>query len=139
MSLQIDYNIEFLHNNNYHYLNNNNSGFSIGILNKTENILIDNIAENYSSLVRNIKVNLNEYLLAINEVVNDDTIGNVIYIYDNNKNTLSGLFFVFYEFSDWRNSIFWWVNDFIINFPLHSCQDVFLYNILHYLKISSFW
>jgi GNAT superfamily N-acetyltransferase len=101
-------------------LNENNLGYKIKVADQSfEKIISDNSNIKFISLVNSKNSEqdffLIEKLASIKKVLNDDSLGKVIYVYDESQNSIAGLFFIFYEFSDWRNSIFWWVNDFIIN------------------------
>jgi ribosomal protein S18 acetylase RimI-like enzyme len=58
---------------------------------------------------------MKNYLQSIEKVIHDPQLGKVIYLYNQLDCKILGLIYIFYEFSDWRNSIFWWVYDFIVN------------------------
>ena len=120
---ELDYDfddIKSLKSDSFKYLNLNENNFGYVIkcadseffetLNSFSNLQMTSLV-NSEKLVFSLK----EKLAAIKKVIDDDNLGKVIYIFDNSKNKLVGLFLIFYEFSDWRNSLFWWVNDFLIN------------------------
>jgi len=78
---------------------------------------------NFFSKIRNKKVDLNNYSNSIRNVLYDDKKGKVIWIYDDKNEIPICLFYIFYEYSDWRNSIFWWVYDFIVNIEYSQYCD----------------
>ena len=43
----------------------------------------------------------------VSEVLNDTTLG--YYVIAKNKNTILGSLMITYEWSDWRNGMFWWI------------------------------
>lgn len=103
-----------------------NLGFQIKVADlSSEKIFSENSKSKFLSLINLINLNfpnnqsnflLEEKFPSILKVLNNESLGKVVYILDNTgkTNSIAGVFFIFYEFSDWRNSIFWWVNDFII-------------------------
>jgi hypothetical protein len=78
---------------------------------------------NFSSKISNRKVDLNNYLNSIRNVLYDDKKGKVIWIYDEKNEIPICLFYIFYEYSDWRNSIFWWVYDLLVNIEYSEYCD----------------
>ena len=119
--LDYDYDdINFLKNDSFDYLdlnnlNKNNLGYSIKIADSNfKEYLAKNLNTSFLNL-SNEKKNIKDKFEAIEKVIEDETMGKIVCIYDNKNNRIAGMFFIFYEFSDWRNSIFWWVYDFLID------------------------
>lgn len=132
---ELDYNfddIKFLQTNSHNHLNLNqiNSEYTFGLLGndkeKDKELVLNSSEEEFISFIKNDKLVLKENIEAIFRVIEDRTLGEVVYIYDYSNKTLVGLFYIFFEFSDWRNSLFWWVGDFVVN---TKCQDFVLINM----------
>lgn len=89
-----------------------------------------NINENnFWSLLTEDKVS-QESIQNIMSIIKDESKGKVVYV-KNQEGVVICLFFVFLEFSDWRNSLFWWVQDIWFNEDYRIVVDD---NLKHFIN-----
>lgn len=137
---EIDYDfddIKFLTSDSKFYEENlgiNMTQNSISVLtNANSSFINEYLNSEFHSKINNKKLILNEHLQSIHSVLSDDKKGKIIYVTDNINNKVICFFYIFYEYSDWRNSIFWWVNDFIINPSYFGYVDSNMQKIIYSL------
>jgi GNAT superfamily N-acetyltransferase len=82
------------------------SSFSLREINENDS---SQFYENVESIFTGREYSLLSKSESFNRVLNDDTLAKMVLIEENK--ILVGIFYIFYEYSDWRNSVFWWVND----------------------------
>jgi hypothetical protein len=92
---------------------------------KKEVLITPEIIKN-DTIFLSLNTNENISYTSINEKINEINTsydkGRVVSVFDSNNNLIC-LFLNFYEYSDWRNSVFWWIYDCLINSDFKETFD----------------